>query len=418
MSKTDSPSATVGVSREFIISVDLGTAYSKCAYQAQPGFPIPIAVTGSEFLLASDLALEGDHIVPAKFRTGTVVMRDVKTQLRNYPLGACVSLTDEPQSISTFDAVVFLYRVLLRRALEEIHSVPVLIRATVPSLAFVGREDLQYLYREAIARAYNLAGNSQIPWNEPLSLRAVREANVPERLPKIELISEPTAALSDRIHEVPEQVFAVIDIGAGTTDIAIMARSTHDFILAEDTVPSGGRLLKEIADELARTELGVAGLSEGDFQVLLGTGTVSVGSRQLTADAVLSHEKAVEWISLVNSCLMSVKVAAQKGNFMPAADFVHWVSQNIYVAGGIGRSEAVRRRILQGRSDAPRGVPIPTACQDWATAVGSEAQGLFLQLAPAVGAQNASVQPTGKAPAPMVQSRRTLRPFDSEDVPG
>lgn len=103
---------------------------------------------------------------------------------------------------------------------------------------------------------------------------------------------------------------------------------------------------------------------------------------------------------------------------MPETDFVRWVSKNIYVAGGIGRSEAVRRRILQKRVDAPDRVPIPTACQDWARTVGPEARGLFLQLAPAVGALNATVQPTGEAPGPMVQPRKALRPFDSEDVPG
>jgi hypothetical protein len=117
---------------------------------------------------------------------------------------------------------------------------------------------------------------------------------------------------------------------------------------------------------------------------------------ELTAEALFLEPEAVSWLDRINSCLLEVKALAQKANFMRVSDFVRWLANNTYVAGGMGRSEIVRRRILKDRTNAPRRIPIFVSCRGLETSIGPDARGLFLQLAPSVGALSLSVGTSGE----------------------
>lgn len=218
---------------------------------------------------------------------------------------------------------------------------------------------------------------------------------------------------------MPEQVFALIDIGAGTSDIAIMARfGGKDSILAQDSVAQGGRLLKQIADRVAKDRFGTSEISEAEFQDLLRDGQLSLTGGDLTTDMVFAEPDAQQWLNEINSCLLQVKTRAQKINAIRESEFVGGLANNTYVAGGIGRSEIVGRKILQRRVDAPKKITIPAACEKWAVSVGPEATGLFLQLAPSVGALSISANTSSDVPPPIVIPTIKRRGFEHEDTPG
>ena len=72
----------------------------------------------------------------------------------------------------------------------------------------------------------------------------------------------------------------------------------------------------------------------------------------------------------------------------------------------------MRRRLLPRRDEVPRRIPLPRSCMDWARAVGSEADDLFLQLAPVVGALSFNARQMGSRPEPIKTRQRVIRVDD------
>jgi hypothetical protein len=266
---------------------------------------------------------------------------------------------------------------------------------------------LQGWYRDAITRAYALAKKGTPPWEAPMSVETIRESKSQmEEMPGLELVSEPTAALVDRIIEVPDEVFLIVDIGAGTTDIAIMARFDRlDRILAQDTVPSGGRLLTRVFDELVQKYTGTSTHLD-DFHRLLRDEKLSLGGETITAKELLDHGEAADWLESVNAKVKAVRAQAMDRRVITRQKFSEAVSRNIYISGGIGRSPVVRRRLLPLRNEVPRPIPLPLSCNDWARVVGSGADDLFLQLAPVVGALSMNARYMGGLPPPINPPKR------------
>ena len=234
---------------------------------------------------------------------------------------------------------------LIKRGLEELSDLPDIINITVPALAFAGSEDLQDRYREALVRAYALAMNIKGVWNAPLEIDRLRARQTFSPLPDIQIVSEPTAAVVDLVHEVPDEVFLIVDIGAGTTDIAIMGRFYgNDVILAEDTVTEGGYLLRDVFNTIAQQRFGISDPGLDSFHRLLRDESVRLNGQELTAEDFFDHPRTADWLENTCTRIKSVKKRAQDGLFVKKFFFVRTVSKNFYVSGGIGRSSVLRPR--------------------------------------------------------------------------
>src|SRR3972149_1214015 len=126
-------------------------------------------------MIPSDLVVDDGRILLAHDITGPSRIQDIKTQFRR-DVGncACFSVSNEEQPITTFEAMVYLYVVLLRRAKEELPHPPDALRITIPALAFSSSEDLQDRYRDVIVRAYDIAGEISGPWDSPIPISDLR----------------------------------------------------------------------------------------------------------------------------------------------------------------------------------------------------------------------------------------------------
>src|SRR3990172_3521764 len=153
---TESPK--IGIGRIWL-GIDLGTAYSKLAYRIEPGPPNFIEIRAGEWVMSSDIVIEQDAIRLADLNNMSRI-QDVKTQFRrDTGNGACLSVKSEEQAITTFEGMLYLYYVLVRRALDSLPEHPQILRITVPALAFSSSEELQDRYREVMDRAYSLAAS-------------------------------------------------------------------------------------------------------------------------------------------------------------------------------------------------------------------------------------------------------------------
>jgi len=132
---------------------------------------------------------------------------------------------------------------------------------------------------------------------------------------------------------VSNEIFAVVDIGAGTSDIAVLARfDRKDYVLAEDTVTEGGRLLKRVFDRLVQSKRAGVPSDINLFHTLLRDERVRLSETELTADELLSQADADDWVEDVSNRLVSVKKRAQQQNLVNTAFFVESISHHIYIS--------------------------------------------------------------------------------------
>ncbi|MGH7870737.1 MAG: methyltransferase, partial [Candidatus Binatia bacterium] len=115
-------------------------------------------------------------------------------------------------------------------------------------------------------------------------------------------------------------VLAVVDIGAGTTDIAVMARfDGKDSILAEATVPSGGRAIQRLFHRTIMDRFNGHATDLTIFHRLLRDGVTDIGGNPFTIDDLFNEPDAMAWVESVHNRLIEVKSRAQAMNYIQPA---------------------------------------------------------------------------------------------------
>jgi molecular chaperone DnaK len=276
------------------LCIDFGTAYSKAAAAPsqswthfEPGLVRPLMLSGegaaNAFLLESAVFVDEDRILfgPAAVARANALTDSKRTALRSFKtllgvsdldraLNTSVPASIDPHRLFSMGDLILLYLAYLNAAIERAVALD-------PTLANIGKFERRYAapawrtgdsagLHSVILRLFGQAETLQDGLAQALlsldgiaieqARTALAEARASTRLANMGLIFEATAAgaYTSVGLDVEAPALIVLDMGAGTTDIAVLARvgaRVEELADARVTLKQAGDYIDRVLADLA-----------------------------------------------------------------------------------------------------------------------------------------------------------------------